>query len=200
MNFEIVSAYWDSCFKPCQSAEAMGQVGGPQRGRFNEFWNCITRRRPWGRWVGCKNANIVIFHKISLFTNLLKILEFLFEAMSVGGGHGAGGWAANIFKLCGRLNEFWWRGPWGRWIRQNQWNFIKIHEILQFPYTVEDQKKHILNKIKVQKKLAFSELIYDNPLKILVIYNFLAILDLIHNSVISVSLGDGLNNFWISLN
>lgn len=77
---------------------------------------------------------------------------------------------------------------------------IKIHEILQFPYTVEDQKKHILNKIKVQKKLAFSELIYDNPLKILVIYNFLAILDLIHNSVISVSLGDGLNNFWISLN
>ena len=66
--------------------------------------------------------------------------------------------------------------------------------------SVEDQKKHILNKIKVQKKLAFSELIYDNPLKILVIYNFLAILDLIHNSVISVSLGDGLNNFWISLN
>ena len=44
--------------------------------------------------------------KISLFTNLLKILEFLFEAVSVGGGHGAGGWAANIFKLCGRLNEF----------------------------------------------------------------------------------------------
>ena len=42
--------------------------------------------------------------------------------------------------------------------------------------------------------------IEKNPLKILVIYNFLAILDLIQNSKVLISIGDGLNNFWLSFN
>jgi len=37
-------------------------------------------------------------------------------------------------------------------------------------------------------------------LKILVIYNFLAILDLVQNSKVLISIGDGLNNFWLSIN
>ena len=75
---------------------------------------------------------------------------------------------------------------------------IKSHQIMQYPYTIEKQKKYILNLIKSKSKIAFSDLIDENPLKILVIYNFLAILDLIQNSKVLISIGDGLNNFWLS--
>lgn len=75
---------------------------------------------------------------------------------------------------------------------------IKSHEIMQYPYTIEKQKKYILNLIKSKSKIAFSDLIDENPLKILIIYNFLAILDLIQNSKVFISIGDGLNNFWLS--
>ena len=77
---------------------------------------------------------------------------------------------------------------------------IKSHEIMQYPYTIEKQKKYILNLIKSKSKIAFSDLIDENPLKILVIYNFLAILDLVQNSKVLISIGDGLNNFWLSIN
>ena len=77
---------------------------------------------------------------------------------------------------------------------------IKSHKIMQYPYTIEKQKKYILNLIKSKNKIAFSDLIEKNPLKILVIYNFLAILDLIQNSKVLVSIGHGLNNFWLSFN
>ena len=43
-----------------------------------------------------------------------------------------------------------------------------------------------------------TKLIEENPLKILVIYNFLAILELIQDAKIKLSIGNGLNNFWIS--
>ena len=52
--------------------------------------------------------------------------------------------------------------------------------------------------LKSKSKVAFSKLIEENPLKILVIYNFLAILELIQDSKIKLSIGNGLNNFWIS--
>ncbi len=76
---------------------------------------------------------------------------------------------------------------------------VKSHQIIQFPYSIEDQKTHILNVIKSKNKLSFSDLIEDNPIKILVIYNFLAVLELIQTSTISISIGNGFNNFWISL-
>ena len=75
---------------------------------------------------------------------------------------------------------------------------IKSHQIMQYPYTIEKQKKYILNLIKSKSKIAFSDLIDENPLKILIIYNFLLILDLIQNSKVFISIGHGLNNFWLS--
>ena len=72
------------------------------------------------------------------------------------------------------------------------------HEIYNYPYTIPEQKKFIINLLKSKSKVAFSKLIEENPLKILVIYNFLAILELIQDSKIKLSIGNGLNNFWIS--
>ena len=67
-----------------------------------------------------------------------------------------------------------------------------------YPYTIPEQKKFIINLLKSKSKVAFSKLIEENPLKILVIYNFLAILELIQDAKIKLSIGNGLNNFWIS--
>jgi segregation and condensation protein A len=71
------------------------------------------------------------------------------------------------------------------------------HEIYRYPYTIDKQKNFLVNLLKSKSKISFIKLIEENPLKILVIYNFLAILELIQESKVKLSLGQGLNNFWI---
>ena len=81
-------------------------------------------------------------------------------------------------------------------VEQNKPN----HEIYRYPYSITEQKKFLTNLLKSKSKISFAKLIEENPLKILVIYNFLAILELIQDSKIKLSIGNGLNNFWISNN
>ena len=71
------------------------------------------------------------------------------------------------------------------------------HQIFEYPYTITEQKKFLINLLKSKSKISFIRLVEDNPLKILVIYNFLAMLELIQESKIKLSLGNGMNNFWI---
>jgi len=71
------------------------------------------------------------------------------------------------------------------------------HQIFEYPYTITEQKKFLINLLKSKSKISFIRLVEDNPLKILVIYNFLAMLELIQESKIKLSLGTGMNNFWI---
>ena len=71
------------------------------------------------------------------------------------------------------------------------------HQIFEYPYTITEQKKFLINLLKSKSKISFIRLVEDNPLKILVIYNFLAMLELIQESKIKLSLGSGMNNFWI---
>ena len=72
------------------------------------------------------------------------------------------------------------------------------HEIYQFPYSIKEQKKFLINLLNSKSKISFEKLIEENPLKILVIYNFLAVLELIQESKIKLSIGQGSNNFWSS--
>ena len=71
------------------------------------------------------------------------------------------------------------------------------HQIFEYPYTITEQKKFLINLLKSKSKISFIRLVENNPLKILVIYNFLAMLELIQESKIKLSLGNGMNNFWI---
>ena len=79
---------------------------------------------------------------------------------------------------------------------ENEKNKTK-HQIFEYPYTITEQKKFLINLLKSKSKISFIRLVEDNPLKILVIYNFLAMLELIQESKIKLSLGNGMNNFWI---
>jgi segregation and condensation protein A len=71
------------------------------------------------------------------------------------------------------------------------------HTIIQYPYTIEQQKEFVLEKISFKKQVPFTELIAYNPEKIFVIYTFLAILELLQLSELTLVLGEGYNNFWV---
>jgi segregation and condensation protein A len=71
------------------------------------------------------------------------------------------------------------------------------HEIVQYPYTIAQQKVLILDSLKEKENLSFEDVIRDDPSKIGVIFNFLAILELLQLGKIVIKLGLGYNNFWI---
>lgn len=73
------------------------------------------------------------------------------------------------------------------------------HQIVQYPFTVEGQKSFLVDKLGSEKKLSFLDVISFEKSKIGVIFNFLAILELLQLKKITINLGLGFNNFWIEL-
>lgn len=71
------------------------------------------------------------------------------------------------------------------------------HEVFQYAYTMEGQKKYLLNELRKNNRVSFVDLIEHEPVKICVIFNFLSILELLQQGVITIHLGEGFNNFWI---
>ena len=71
------------------------------------------------------------------------------------------------------------------------------HRVVQYPYTIDGQKDYILDKVAFNSRLPFTDLIADRPNKVAVIFNFLAILELLQSSLISITVGEGFNNFWL---
>lgn len=73
-----------------------------------------------------------------------------------------------------------------------------IHQVIQYPYTVDGQKKYLVEELGKRKRLAFSDLVQVYPTRIGVIFNFLAILEMLALQLITIQIGEGYNNFWIS--
>lgn len=71
------------------------------------------------------------------------------------------------------------------------------HTVIQFPYTITQQKDFVLEKISFKKQVPFSDFISYKPDKIFVIYTFLAILELLQLSQVTITIGEGFNNFWV---
>jgi segregation and condensation protein A len=72
-----------------------------------------------------------------------------------------------------------------------------VHQVVQYPYSIEAQKEFVLSRVLNKGRASFESLIAEIPNKIAVIYNFLAILDLLQQGRIRLHLGEGFNNFWI---
>lgn len=71
------------------------------------------------------------------------------------------------------------------------------HTVIQYPYTIEQQKDFVLEKISFKKQVPFTEFIHYKQDKIFVIYTFLAILELLQLSQVTIIIGEGYNNFWV---
>jgi len=73
-----------------------------------------------------------------------------------------------------------------------------VHQIIQYPYTIEGQKKLLLTKVTTIDRLSFTDIVTEFPTRIALIFNFLAILELLALQQLSIQVGEGYNNFWIS--
>jgi len=73
------------------------------------------------------------------------------------------------------------------------------HVVVQYPYSIEGQSNFIKEKLRLDTQIAFTELVELMPQKIAVVFNFLAILELIQLQTIEIVIGEGFNNFWLKL-
>jgi len=71
------------------------------------------------------------------------------------------------------------------------------HTVIQYPYTITQQKDFVLEKISFKKQVPFSDFIAYKADKIFVIYTFLAILELLQLEMVTIVIGEGFNNFWV---
>ena len=71
------------------------------------------------------------------------------------------------------------------------------HVVVQYPYTIVSQSEYIRGRLSLQKKVSFTDLLEEMPQRIAVVFNFLAILEMIQLQQIQIIIGEGFNNFWI---
>jgi segregation and condensation protein A len=73
-----------------------------------------------------------------------------------------------------------------------------VHQVIQYPYTVDGQKKSLFEELSRKSRLAFTEILEKYPSRIGLIFNFLAILEMLALQQISIQVGEGYNNFWVT--
>ena len=72
-----------------------------------------------------------------------------------------------------------------------------IHRIVNFSYTIEDQQKIILSKIKKGQRTGYKKIFSSCQNRIHAIVTFLALLELLNLQKLSITIGEGTNNFWV---
>lgn len=74
-----------------------------------------------------------------------------------------------------------------------------VYKVVLYSHTIAGQKTYVMSRLGTSEKgrISFVEIIEENPEKLLVIYNFLAILELLQLMQITLHVGEGFNNFWI---
>ncbi len=73
-----------------------------------------------------------------------------------------------------------------------------VHQVVQYPYTVENQKTFLIETLSVKPRMSFTEILEMYPSRIGVIFNFLAILEMLALQILTIQVGEGYSNFWIS--
>lgn len=72
-----------------------------------------------------------------------------------------------------------------------------VHQVVPYPFTIQGQKEKLLSKLQRKKKVSFLDLIKEDRSKIMLVFNFLAILELLQSQQIGIVVGEGFNNFWL---
>lgn len=72
-----------------------------------------------------------------------------------------------------------------------------VHKVYNFIYTVLDQQEYIQDLISEKEKVSFGDIFTTCENRIHAIITFLALLELLNQQLVSITLGEGANNFWI---
>jgi len=71
------------------------------------------------------------------------------------------------------------------------------HTVVQYPYTIEQQKYFIANLLNVNEQIDFAMVLKNSENKVHFVYNFLAILEMLQQQVVEITIGSGFNNFKV---
>src|SRR6201989_171307 len=71
------------------------------------------------------------------------------------------------------------------------------HTVVQYPFTIEKQKKAINDLLNINQRLDFKAIANRSENKVHFVYNFLAMLEMLQQELIRIQIGLGFNNFWI---
>jgi len=72
------------------------------------------------------------------------------------------------------------------------------HTVVQYPYTIENQKKVINDLLLINRRLDFKSIAGKSENKVHFVYNFLALLEMLQQELIKIQIGLGFNNFYIT--
>lgn len=72
------------------------------------------------------------------------------------------------------------------------------HTVVQYPYTIEDQKKHLSELLQSNQRIDFEMVMLQSKDRVQLVYSFLAILEMLQQQLINIQIGLGYNNFWIT--
>lgn len=84
------------------------------------------------------------------------------------------------------------------WEKRNAELSAPKHVIKKYPYSVDQLKTTLLEKVSTSNNIDFMSIINEAPEKIYVVFCFLAILELVQTQKVALNIGIGYNNFWIS--
>jgi len=84
--------------------------------------------------------------------------------------------------------------------RGNQKNVQVTHTVVQYPYTIEQQKKAISELLRLNARMDFSDMKKHSENRVHFIFNFLAVLEMLQQQLISIQTGIGFNNFRLESN
>jgi segregation and condensation protein A len=73
-----------------------------------------------------------------------------------------------------------------------------VHQVIQYPYTIEEQRNYLLMEVQTKQRVSFTEIVETYKTRIALIFNFLAILELLAMGQLGIQVGEGYNNFWIT--
>ncbi|AFD09322.1 segregation and condensation protein A [Solitalea canadensis] len=73
-----------------------------------------------------------------------------------------------------------------------------VHTVVQYPYSIEEQKVAIMKLFDKEKRVSFEDVLSISQDKVQLVYNFLAVLELLQQQILDINIGLGFNNFWVS--
>ena len=73
-----------------------------------------------------------------------------------------------------------------------------FHKVVQYPFTIPEEKEKIRELLSGKDKMSFEEIILTCQNKVHAIFIFLGILELLQEQIVKITIGIGYNNFWLS--
>jgi segregation and condensation protein A len=75
-----------------------------------------------------------------------------------------------------------------------------VHTVVQYNYTMEESREHMLETVKKEKLMPFEKIFETCQERIHAIFLFLSVLELIQAKYMTILVGEGRNNFMIEWN